>query len=108
MLTDGQLLILQVLIDEFIDSAKPVVSRSIAKHESVPFSAATIRNDMADLEDFGLIEKTHTSSGRVPSELGYRYYVDHVIAPSITKSDIHLTEDFMNGDFFEFEEIVQK
>lgn len=108
MLTDRQLLILQVLIDEFIDSAKPVGSRSIAKYESVPYSAATIRNDMADLEDFGLIEKTHTSSGRVPSELGYRYYVDHVIAPSISKNDIHLAEDIIHGDFFEFEEIVQK
>ncbi|MGG3846763.1 heat-inducible transcriptional repressor HrcA, partial [Aeribacillus composti] len=81
MLTDRQLLILQIIIDDFIQYAQPVGSRSLSKKESITFSSATIRNEMADLEELGLIEKTHTSSGRVPSEKGYRYYVDHLLSP---------------------------
>ena len=55
------------------------VRGALAKKKGINFSSATIRNDMADLEELGLIEKTHTSSGRVPSEKGYRFYVDHLI-----------------------------
>lgn len=81
LLTDRQLLILQVLVDDFIQSAQPVGSRSLSKKQGIAFSSATIRNEMADLEDLGFIEKTHTSSGRIPSEKGYRYYVDHLLSP---------------------------
>lgn len=81
MLTERQLFILQIIIDDFIRSAQPVGSRNIAKKEEVRYSPATIRNEMADLEEMGFLEKTHTSSGRVPSEKGYRYYVDHLVAP---------------------------
>lgn len=108
MLTERQLLILQVIIDEFIAHAKPVGSGAIAKSSNVPFSAATIRNDMVDLENLGLIEKTHTSSGRIPSELGYRYYVDNVIASSGNKSQVHLIRDLIDGEFLGFEDVVQK
>ena len=83
LLTDRQLLILQVIVDDFIRSAQPVGSRSLSKKEEISFSSATIRNEMADLEDLGFIEKTHTSSGRVPSEKGYRYYVDHLLSPQV-------------------------
>ena len=69
----------QVIVDDFIHSAQPVGSRSLSKKEEISFSSATIRNEMADLEELGFIEKTHTSSGRVPSEKGYRYYVDHLL-----------------------------
>ena len=62
MLTERQLLILQIIIDDFIRSAHPVGSRTLAKKKGINFSSATIRNDMADLEELGLIEKTHTSS----------------------------------------------
>ena len=81
MLTNRQLLILQVTVDDFIETAQPVGSRQISKKEGVTYSPATIRNDMADLEDMGFLEKTHTSSGRVPSEKGYRYYVDNMLTP---------------------------
>src|SRR3954468_12339960 len=80
MLTDRQLLILQVIVDDFIQFAQPVGSRSLAKKPEISLSSATIRNEMADLEELGFIEKTHTSSGRIPSEKGYRYYVDHLIS----------------------------
>ena len=81
MLTNRQLLILQVTVDDFIETAQPVGSRQISKKEGVTYSPATIRNDMADLEDMGFLEKTHTSSGRVPSQKGYRYYVDNMLTP---------------------------
>ena len=83
------MLILQVIVDDFIRSAQPVGSRTLSKKEEITFSSATIRNEMADLEDLGLIEKTHTSSGRVPSEKGYRYYVDHFLSPQrLTQTDV--------------------
>ncbi|TQS74591.1 heat-inducible transcriptional repressor HrcA [Ornithinibacillus gellani] len=108
MLTDRQLLILQVIIDEFIESAHPVGSRAISKKGHVSYSPATIRNEMADLEDMGYLEKTHSSSGRIPSEKGYRYYVDHVIVPTMTQSKLNIMEHIIQDDFFEMEEIVQK
>lgn len=107
MLTDRQLLILQVIIDDFIASAHPVGSRAISKKDKISFSAATIRNEMADLEDMGFLEKTHSSSGRVPSEKGYRYYVDNLIAPVAQQKDINLIRHIIRDGFFELEQIVQ-
>ena len=109
MLTDRQLLVLQVIIDDFIRSAQPVGSRTLSKKEEITFSSATIRNEMSDLEDLGFIEKTHSSSGRVPSELGYRYYVDHLLAPQrLRKQDIITVESIFGERIYELEKIVQK
>jgi len=77
MLTERQENILKLITMEYIKSARPVGSNLICKELNC--SSATVRNEMAALEDLGLLEKTHTSSGRVPSELGYRYYVDHLM-----------------------------
>lgn len=66
--------ILKAIIDDYIKTAEPIGSRTIAKKQGL--SAATIRNEMADLEEMGYLEKPHTSAGRVPSNLGYRFYVD--------------------------------
>ena len=107
MLTERQMLVLQVIIDEFIETAHPVGSRVIAKKGMIPYSAATIRNDMADLEEKGFLEKTHSSSGRIPSEKGYRYYVDHIIATLSGNSDKNVIKDIIQDGFFEFEQIVQ-
>ena len=79
MLTERQNLVLKTIVEEFIATALPVGSRVLSKKEDLKFSAATIRNEMADLEEFGFIEKTHTSSGRIPSHKGYRYYVDFLV-----------------------------
>lgn len=108
MLTKRQLLILQAIIDDFIETAHPVGSRAISKKDGISFSAATIRNDMADLEDMGYLEKTHSSSGRIPSEKGYRYYVDYVIVPSLNKSNLNIMQHIMKDGFYEIEKIVQK
>ena len=76
MLIDRQVLILQSIVENFITTNQPVGSKQLA--QSIDFSSATIRNDMSKLEKEGLIKKTHISSGRVPSEKGYRYYVDYI------------------------------
>jgi heat-inducible transcriptional repressor len=107
MLTDRQLQIFQVIIDEFIKSAHPVGSRVISEKENINVSAATIRNVMAELEDMGFLEKTHSSSGRIPSEKGYRYYVDHLISPVPESNEINLIKHLIDDELFEFEQIVQ-
>jgi heat-inducible transcriptional repressor len=109
LLTDRQLLILQVIIDDFIRSAQPIGSRSLSKKEDISFSSATIRNEMADLEDLGFIEKTHTSSGRVPSEKGYRYYVDHLLSPQqLNQGDVDALRSVFAEKIYELEKVVQK
>lgn len=109
MLTDRQLLILQVIVDDFIASAQPVGSRQISKKAEITFSPATIRNEMADLEELGFIEKTHTSSGRVPSEKGYRFYVDHLLKPQIiTSDDIHRMQSVFKGHLLEMEQVIRQ
>lgn len=107
MLTERQLLIFQVIIDEFIESAHPVGSQAISEKANISVSAATIRNVMADLEEMGFLEKTHSSSGRMPSEKGYRYYVDHIVSPTISKEDLDIIKHVVQDGFYEFEQIVQ-
>ena len=77
MLTKRQESILKLIVEHYVKLAKPISSNSICK--KLKCSSATVRNEMASLEDAGLLEKTHTSSGRIPSEEGYRYYVDNLM-----------------------------
>jgi len=71
--------ILQAIIEEYINTAEPVSSGVIVENYDLNCSSATIRNEMAELEHLGYIEKPHTSSGRVPSAKGYRFYVDELL-----------------------------
>ncbi|NPV90224.1 MAG: heat-inducible transcription repressor HrcA [Firmicutes bacterium] len=68
--------VLEAIIKDYVATAEPVGSRTIARKYGLGVSPATIRNEMADLEELGLIEQPHTSAGRIPSQRGYRYYVD--------------------------------
>ena len=77
MLTERQNKILKIIVERYIREPIPVGSKTISKE--INCSSATIRNEMGNLENLGLLEKTHTSSGRVPSEAGYRYYVDNLM-----------------------------
>lgn len=70
--------ILKYIVEYFIKNAQPVSSQTLIDEYNLPYSSATIRNEMYALEKMGLIEKTHTSSGRVPSSEGYRYYCEHL------------------------------
>ena len=79
MLDDRKKRILQAIVDEYVNTAEPVSSGAISKKKGLDFSSATIRNEMSELEKSGYLEKTHTSSGRIPSEKGYRLYVDELL-----------------------------
>src|SRR5574344_1497325 len=79
MLSNRQVELLKLIVEEYIKTVKPIGSKSLCK--KMKCSSATIRNEMGVLEDLGLLEKTHTSSGRVPSEKRYRYYVDNIMKP---------------------------
>jgi heat-inducible transcriptional repressor len=108
MLTPRQLLILQVLINDYIRSAEPVGSRTLSKREDVTFSPATIRNELSDLEELGYLEKTHSSSGRVPSEKGYRFYVDNLMSPShLPDIDLTSMKSLFHEKIFELEKLIQ-
>ncbi len=86
MLSARQLTIFKAIVEEFIETAEPVGSKTLMQKYHLPYSSATIRNDMAALEEIGYLEKTHTSSGRVPSADGYRYYVEHLLETSVEDS----------------------
>ncbi len=79
MLSDRQKLILKAIVEEYIESIEPVGSKVLTEKPYLDFSSATIRYDMAKLEELGYLEKTHTSSGRIPSQKGYKYYVDYLV-----------------------------
>ncbi len=78
-LNDRKIQILQAIINNYIETAEPVGSRTIAKKYNLGISSATIRNEMSDLEEMGFILQPHASSGRIPSDMGYRLYVDHLM-----------------------------
>ncbi|KAA3635330.1 MAG: heat-inducible transcription repressor HrcA [Calditrichaeota bacterium] len=86
-LTDREKTILTNLINYYISTADPVGSRAIANKFDMGISSATIRNTLQDLEEIGLVQQPHTSAGRIPTDLGYRVYVDYLLKPEML-SDI--------------------
>jgi heat-inducible transcriptional repressor len=107
MLSERQRLILTAIVDDYIRSAEPVGSRSISKRGDVTFSPATIRNEMADLEELGLLEQPHTSAGRVPSNKGYRYYVDHLVTPGgVGEQDVLKIRTFFAEKMNHWEDVI--
>ena len=107
MLTDRQKEILKLIVMEYIKGAKPVGSNQIC--EVLKCSSATVRSEMASLEDLGLLEKTHTSSGRVPSEEGYRYYVNNLMKPKeISGEDMLKLQLIFNNNQLEISDCIKK
>lgn len=86
-LSERRRAILKIIVQEHIDSALPVASESVARSSSLGVSSATIRNEMAALEEMGFILQLHTSGGRVPSETGYRFYVEHLMHEATLPAD---------------------
>ena len=86
-LNDRKIKILEAIITDYVATAEPVGSRTIAKKYDLGISPATIRNEMSDLEEMGLIEKPHTSAGRIPSQMGYRMYVDNMMHKRVLTSE---------------------
>ncbi len=85
LLTERQIELLKIIVENYIQTARPVGSKSIC--DLMNCSSATIRSEMSQLEEYGLLEKEHISSGRIPSEKGYRYYVDHIMKPKELSGD---------------------
>ncbi len=79
MLTPRRIEIFKAIVDEYIKTAQPVGSKALQQKYHLPYSSATIRNDMQALEEMGYLEKTHTSSGRVPSTAGYKFYCENLL-----------------------------
>ncbi len=93
MLNDRKKKILQIIIEDYISTAEPVGSRTIARKGDLGLSPATIRNEMSDLELLGFLEQPHTSAGRIPSAQAYRFYVDSLIEPGLlTDNDMALID----------------
>ena len=78
-LNDRKMQVLQAIVDDYVNTNEPVGSKALIERHKFPVSSATLRNDMAELERMGLIEKPHTSAGRIPSDRGYREYVDSLM-----------------------------
>ena len=93
MLTNRQKLLLKAIVEEYVKQGTPIGSKSLIDKPYLQFSSATLRFEMAKLEELGFLEKTHTSSGRVPSRKGYQYYVDNLLT-----RDYDVIDDFPSID----------
>ena len=99
--------LLKEIVEEYVKTARPVGSKSLCK--KFKCSSATIRNDMADLEGLGYLEKTHISSGRIPSEMGYRYYVDNLMEPKkLSGEDMLKLQTIFNNRDLELNDVISK
>ncbi len=109
MLTPRRIEIFKAIVDEFIKTAEPVGSKTLQQKYHLPYSSATIRNDMQMLEEMGYLEKTHTSSGRVPSTRGYKFYCENLLNESSMdkRMEIAIREAF-DAASFNIEEAVQQ
>lgn len=108
MLNERKKKILQIIIEDYISSAEPVGSRTIARKYDLGLSPATIRNEMSDLELLGYLEQLHTSSGRIPSAQAYRFYVDALIEPgTLTDNDMALIDGWYNERRRNIDDIFQ-
>ncbi len=108
MLDDRKKRILQAIVDEYVNTAEPVSSGSISKKKGLEYSSATIRNEMSELEKGGYLEKTHTSSGRIPSVKGYRLYVDELLKEdNISMEEITYIRDKLQIKASQIEDLIK-
>lgn len=110
MLDERKLKVLLAVIDSYIATGEPIGSRTITKFYDLGVSSATIRNEMSDLEDMGYLNKTHTSSGRIPSDKAYRFYVDNFINNSIKEIDRSRKEQikrYMKQEYKEIDQFIE-
>ncbi|MEO8457459.1 MAG: heat-inducible transcriptional repressor HrcA, partial [Chloroflexota bacterium] len=91
MLTERRQRLLQYIVDEYVATAQPVGSNTLVEKYRLPLSSATIRNEMGALEDEGLVVQPHTSAGRIPTDAGYRYYVEALMREDPLPDDLQQT-----------------
>ena len=107
VLSGRQESLLKIIVEDYIKSARPISSKSIC--DLLNCSSATVRSEMNYLESIGLLEKTHISSGRVPSEKGYRYYVDNIMQPSkLTGEDMLKLQTIVNNKSLVVSDAIEK
>ena len=99
--------ILKAIVESHIECGEPVGSKSLLLMPGINCSSATVRNEMAELEEMGYLEQPHTSSGRVPSQLGYRFYVDQLIEHyNMTNSEITQINRVLKSKTAELDQIL--
>ena len=111
MLDERKLKVLYAIINSYVLTAEPIGSRTISKQYNLGVSAATIRNEMADLEELGYLNKPHSSAGRVPSDKAYRLYVDHLLKAKNPIVDIEKKNEIkkiLSTDNMEIDKLIKK
>ena len=107
-LTERKLRILQAIISDYVKTAEPVGSRTISKKYDLGISPATIRNEMADLEEMGYLTHPHTSAGRVPSDMAYRLYVNALMEKKeLSKEEKNVIAQRLHSNVYEFEKTIE-
>lgn len=111
-LDDRKLRILHAIIQNYLETGEPVGSRTISKFADLGLSSATIRNEMADLEELGYIVQPHTSAGRIPTDKGYRLYVDNMLKDKLEKlnekeHEVEQMKDWLAEKVDRVEELLQ-
>lgn len=107
MLDDRPSRVLEALVEEYIRTGEPVSSRVILDRSGVEVSSATIRNDLAKLESYGFVAQPHTSAGRIPTDQGYRYYVDHCSPVRLQSATRVRIESFFAGVHHELSKLLR-
>lgn len=109
ILNNRKIQILEAIINDYIQTGEPIGSRTIAKKYDLGISSATIRNEMSDLEELGLIEQPHTSAGRVPSDKGYRLYVDRLMNyRELTNEETRFLQDIITSNIDHIDYLMQQ
>lgn len=109
MLDERKMRILSAIIDDYIATAEPIGSRTIARKYHIGISPATIRNEMADLEELGYLSQPHTSAGRIPSNKGYRFYVDFLMpARKLSEKEQAVVKMLLKKRTKEYEDLVKE
>ena len=108
MTTDRRLEILRAIVDEYVETQEPVGSKAIAEKRALGISPATIRNEMAVLEEEGFITQPHTSAGRIPTDRGYRLFVDKLsTVKPLSTAERRAIETFLEGAH-DLDEVVKR
>lgn len=105
MLDERKAAILKAVVEEYIETAQPVGSASVVRTAALGVSTATVRNELAHLEREGFLDHPHTSAGRIPTDKGYRFFVDH-LTPTLGEGQRHTVQDFFARAHGEIEQML--
>jgi len=108
-LDDRKKTILEAVVKDYVKTAEPIGSRAIVRKYNLGVSPATVRNEMADLEEMGFLEQPHTSAGRIPSESGFRYYVDYLmIRDELTQEEEAFLKQMLTQKIEDISTVIQR